>query len=69
MKQTTLAKKFWNNLPSQTKIKILNNVWCGGCQASTSIAVEMMSIKGGDLLLEGKCTKCNGRVARLIEGG
>ena len=68
MKQTPLAKKFWDSIPGHIQVKILNNVWCSTCQKGSSIAVKTMKIEKGDLIIHGKCTKCNGEVARLVEG-
>ncbi len=68
MHQTTEAKKFWNLVPKDKRIKILNNVWCGSCKKGSGIGHVSMSIEGGDLILRGVCTVCNSDVARLIEG-
>lgn len=68
MKQTPAAKQFWNTIAGPIQVKLLNNVWCGDCRDVSSVAVETMNIEKGDLIIKGKCTKCNGAVARLIEG-
>ena len=68
MEQTPLAKNFWDNISGDIQVKLLNNVWCSSCRNTTSIAVAKMSVKHGDLILEGSCTTCNSNVARLIEG-
>ena len=44
------------------------NVWCGHCGHETTITNFSGTIKGGDLLLVGKCAECHGDVARVIEG-
>ena len=68
MKQTFSAKNFWDNIPGATQVKLLNNVWCSTCRDVTGVAVETMSVEKGDLIINGKCTKCSNAVARLIEG-
>jgi hypothetical protein len=46
----------------------LSNVWCGQCRHETTITNFSGTIKGGDLLLVGKCAECRSDVARVIEG-
>lgn len=45
-----------------------SNVWCGQCRHETTITNFSGTIKGGDLLLVGKCAECRSDVARVIEG-
>ena len=47
---------------------LLSNVWCGHCRHETTITNFSGTIKGGDLLLVGKCAECRSDVARVIEG-
>ena len=68
MKQTPAAKKIWNDIPGPIQMKLLNNVWCSSCRDVGGIAIETMNVEKGDLIIRGKCTKCNSAVARLIEG-
>ncbi len=69
LNQSIEAREFWANLPGPLQIKLLNNVWCGGsCMGNTGVAIESMSVKHGDLIIKGKCTKCGSEVARLVEG-
>lgn len=49
--------------------RLLSNVWCDRCSHETTITNFISgTIKGGDLLLVGKCAECHGEVARVVEG-
>lgn len=61
------ALRAWDTLAAETRIRILNNVWCGGCRAGTSIALESARVSGSDLVLRGRCTKCGESVVRVVE--
>jgi hypothetical protein len=65
---TKQASKFWNAMPVRERQQILANVYCVRCGGSVSIADASGTIKGGNLMLEGKCSKCGHEVARLVEG-
>ena len=43
------------------------NVWCSHCAKVTTIVHYTGKVKGGDLILEGECERCGGKVVRLIE--
>ena len=62
------AAKFWNAMSTDTREKILTNVYCGHCRGETSIVNFTGSLKGGDPVLNGSCAKCGQKVARLVEG-
>lgn len=62
------AERRWRELDGQLQTRLLNNVWCGRCRRSTTIVRYTGKIDGGDLVLEGRCITCDGRVARVIEG-
>jgi len=64
---TPAAKRAWDTVSPQAKLRILNNVWCTMCRSTTSIILTQASIKQGDLVLQGSCSKCGGEVARLVE--
>ena len=66
---TSAAARAWERLPQPTRIKLLNNVWCGNCRGTCSIALATASVDGGMLVLRGTCTKCGGEVARAVERG
>jgi len=61
------ALRAWDTLAAEMRIRILNNVWCGGCCAGTSIALKSARVSGSDLILRGRCTRCGGPVARVVE--
>ncbi len=65
---TKEASKFWNALPAHARSEILRNVYCVHCGPGVSIVSPTGMIERGDLVLEGKCSKCGGEVARLVEG-
>jgi len=60
-------KKF-NEIPDDVKSKILSNVYCSHCKDTVKIVDFEAKMDGEDLILTGKCEKCSGNVARLIEG-
>jgi hypothetical protein len=46
---------------------MLTNVWCAACHHEVTITNFTGVIKGGNLLLVGKCAECHGDVARVVE--
>ncbi|WP_404299429.1 hypothetical protein [Alicycliphilus denitrificans] len=65
---TKPARQRWESIPADIRQRLLSNVWCGQCRHETTITNFTGTIKGGDLLLVGKCAECHGDVARVIEG-
>ena len=65
---TKPARQRWESIPADIRQRLLSNVWCGQCRHETTITNFSGTIKGGDLLLVGKCAECHGDVARVIEG-
>jgi hypothetical protein len=65
---TNPARQRWESIPATVRQRLLSNVWCGQCRHETTITNFNGTIKGGDLLLVGKCVDCHSDVARLIEG-
>ena len=65
---TKPARQRLESIPADICQRLLSNVWCGQCRFETSITNFSGTIKGGDLLLVGKCAECHGDVARVIEG-
>lgn len=57
----------WEAIPPDIRQRLLTNVWCAHCRHETTITSLSGTIKGGDLLLVGKCAECQGDVARIIE--
>jgi hypothetical protein len=66
-KFTPPAVKLWDAIPVDTRKSILANVWCGKCSHGVTIMNFSGTVKGGDLLLSGSCSECQGPLARLIE--
>lgn len=64
---TKPARKLWDAIPEIFRKKLLSNVWCGKCRQETTITNFSGAVKGGDLLLVGKCAVCHGDVARVVE--
>ena len=68
MKATKSAEDAWEKIPSEVKMKLLNNVYCVRCKKTVNInIVEMTKDKSG-LVLNGTCMTCHGLVTRVIEG-
>ncbi|WP_300284191.1 hypothetical protein [Nitrosomonas sp.] len=64
---TRPARQRWKTIPADIRQRLLANVWCVQCRHEVTITSFTGTIKGGSLLLEGKCAKCHGDVARVIE--
>jgi len=66
---TAPAAKLWKVIPPDTRKMLLSNVWCGACRHEVTITNFSGAVRGGDLLLVGRCAECQGDVARVIESG
>jgi hypothetical protein len=66
-KFTTPAAKLWSGIPTDIRKLLLSNVWCSNCRHEVTITNFSGAVKGGDLLLVGKCSECQSDVARVIE--
>ena len=66
-KLTPKAKKIWQAIPADSRLKILNNVWCVQCKEITEIDNVSGKVESGMLVLRGVCIRCGGDVARVIE--
>jgi hypothetical protein len=64
---TPKAKKIWESIAGDIRVRILNNIWCGRCRKGSSIGNLTGKIESGMLVLRGICTKCSEGVARVIE--
>ncbi len=67
MKFTLQAKRFWEAIAPDHRLRILNSVWCVQCMQGTSMGNVTGRIENGMLTLTGVCTRCGGVVARLME--
>jgi hypothetical protein len=67
---TPEAQKRWDAIPLRFQEQILDNVWCPHCRDMTTMAADFWGeIQSTTLILHGKCVTCEGRVARVLEGG
>lgn len=64
---TAPAFKLWEAIPPNIRKKLLANVWCGRCRHEVTITNFSGAVRGGDLLLVGKCSECQDDVARVVE--
>lgn len=67
MKISPEAKKSWEKISADFRVKILNNVWCSTCKAAVNIDAKKISIDKGMLVIEGSCMICQGPVCRAVE--
>ena len=65
---TPQAAKRWAELGGRMQTLLLNNVWCVACSKTTTIAHVTGRVERGNIVLEGRCMRCDGPVARLVEG-
>lgn len=65
---TAPAARRWSELGGSLQTQLLNNVWCVKCRSGTTIVHYTGKMEHDNLVLEGRCIKCGGRVARVIEG-
>ncbi len=66
---TAPAAKQWKVIPPDMRKLLLSNVWCGACRHEVTITNFSGVVRGGNLLLVGKCAECQSNVARVIEQG
>lgn len=64
---TPMAIKIWQAIPADIRLKILNNVWCVQCKKMAVIGKVRGNVESGLLMLRGRCARCGGEVARVIE--
>ena len=67
MKLTPQAKRRWEQIPPEQRLRILNRVWCVQCMKETSMGKASGRVDKGLLALSGVCTRCGGVVARIVE--
>jgi hypothetical protein len=61
------AYKRWNEIPKSVQSRILDNAWCVGCSATSTIILESIEIQQQNLILRGKCKACGHEVCRILE--
>ena len=54
------ARKIWEAIPGDIRLRILNNVYCVGCSETTGIGNISGKKEKGMLVLRGVCTRCGG---------
>lgn len=62
------AAKRWEELEPSSRLLILNNVFCVSCRGGGSMQLLEGKMERGDLILKGRCVRCGGEVARVVEG-
>ncbi len=60
------AVEMWNRISPDVKRLILNSTYCPKCSV-TSITDYTANLDGHDLVLIGKCSKCNTDVKRVVD--
>ena len=60
------AARKWREIPKEFQQRLINNVFCKSCFDTTIVDFTMHDDENG-IILKGKCKKCGGDVARLIE--
>ena len=65
---TPQAAKRWAELGGRSQTLLLNKVWCTACSEATTIVRFSGRMERDDLVLEGRCIRCDGPVARVVEG-
>lgn len=60
------AAQKWSKLPQTLKHRLLGNVFCSNCGATTVVDYTLHDNVSG-ILIKGKCNKCGKDVARLVE--
>lgn len=61
------AAALWENIPEDKKQTIINNVYCGQCHTGVTMVDFNGFTEGSGLILQGFCSVCSNKVARVIE--
>lgn len=67
MELSPQAKILWEKIPANIRVKLLNNVHCTSCSKTVGMGAVKGRVENGDVILEGVCTTCGGRVCRVLE--
>lgn len=54
-------------MPKNIREKLLSNVWCTNCSDVVKVVEYSIEDDKLGLIIKGKCTTCNGEVARVVE--
>ena len=66
---TVEAQKVWDQVPEDTKSRLLDSGFCAHCLVKRHFELVEGEIRDNSLALIGKCGTCGHRVVRLIELG
>lgn len=62
------AVKRWKSISQENRKLLEGSVFCSNCGCTTiKPGYVIKSLTQGDILITGKCYKCNGQVARVVE--
>ncbi len=61
------AWQLWESISPEIQRKITANVWCSFCHQAVEIKDYGGRVEGLSIVLTGRCKKCDGPVARVIE--
>ncbi|MCK8058406.1 MULTISPECIES: hypothetical protein [unclassified Fusibacter] len=56
----------WKAIPADIQARLISNVYCKACGETSIVDFEIKDDEFG-IVLVGRCKKCNGPVARMIE--
>lgn len=64
---TPTALHRWKAIPSESRKRLLTNVWCVRCRHEVTMNHYSGTLRDANLLLVGRCAECHGDVAAVIE--
>jgi len=67
MEMSNQARELWEKIPTDVRLRLLNNVYCVRCQGISGVGEAAATVLKGDLVIKGSCTKCGGPVSRVVE--
>ena len=67
MSFTPEAQAVWDQVPEETRAKLLDSGFCTRCLATKHFDLVNGELRGNELALIGKCGTCGARVVRLIQ--
>jgi len=62
------ALTIWQAQPDDAKNTVLKNVYCGNCGGAVTISDYKVILCKEDIVLDGFCSTCGHKVARVLEG-
>jgi hypothetical protein len=67
MSFTPEAQAVWDQVPEETRAKLLDSGFCTRCLATKHFDLVSGELRSNELALIGKCGTCGARVVRLIQ--